>query len=140
MNPNPVAWRCVLWAVCAWCLLSVSCEKKQAALAPADQTYTVPGTIQALPVPGDVRQPLKIHHELIPHFVGSDGRVIGMPEMSMPFPDVAPGVDLSSLTVGQRVEFTFEVRWKSEPRSLITRIVPGPEAPSAPGDAPRDQK
>jgi hypothetical protein len=134
---NSVAKRCALMAVCAWFVCAPACEKKPVALAPADQTYTVPGTIAALPVRGDVRQPLKIHHEVIPHFVGRDGAVIGMAEMSMPFPDVAPGVDLSTLTIGQRVEFTFEVRWRSEPRSLVTKIVPlSPESPDRVGEDP----
>lgn len=108
-----------------------ACADKPAALAPADQTYTVRGTIERLPAPG---APLIVHHQPIPEFIGRDGKVIGMKDMSMEFAHVAPSVALASHKVGDAIMMTFEVRWKSEPRSLVTAIVP------AEASAPTDQK
>lgn len=98
-----------------------ACADKPAALAPPDQTYTVRGTIERLPAPG---APLIVHHQPIPEFIGRDGNVVGMKDMSMEFAHVVQGVALDSLRVGDPILLTFEVRWKSEPRSLVTAIVP----------------
>lgn len=91
------------------------------ALTPADATYTVRGRIEGLPTP-DGKSYLHIHHEDIPEFKGRDGVVSGMQEMSMDFLGVASSVDLSQINVGDAVEFTFEVRWKGDPRSLVTSV------------------
>lgn len=91
------------------------------ATTPADATYTVRGRIEGLPTP-DGKAYLHIHHEAIPEFKGRDGTVSGMDEMSMDFLGLAPGVDLSQVRVGDPIEFTFEVRWKADPRSLVTRV------------------
>ncbi|MDX2131888.1 MAG: copper-binding protein [Planctomycetota bacterium] len=93
-------------------------------LPPPDQTYTVRGRIDALPQPP---APLAIHHELIPEFLDRTGKVVGMREMVMDFPDLAPGVSLEGLKAGDPIEFTFEVRWKSDPRARVTRIVRLPD-------------
>lgn len=123
-------------AMMALCMLG-ACSEKPAApstpspastaaatnpATPADATYTVRGRIDGLPTP-DGKSYLHIHHEDIPDFKGRDGKVTGMNEMSMDFLGIAPGVDLSQLKVGDPIEFTFEVRWKSDPRSLVTKIV-----------------
>ncbi len=88
----------------------------------ADQTYTVRAIVDALPS-GDARQSLSLHHEAIPQFVGKTGAVTGMKEMIMPFQDLAPGVSLAGIAVGDPVEVDFEVRWNQPPRTLVTRIV-----------------
>ncbi|MBS0196590.1 MAG: copper-binding protein [Planctomycetes bacterium] len=87
----------------------------------ADQSYTVRAIVDALPS-GDVRQSLSLHHEAIPSFVGKSGTVTGMKEMIMPFQDIAPGVSLAGIAVGDPVEVDFEVRWNQPPRTLVTRI------------------
>ncbi|MCX5691998.1 MAG: copper-binding protein [Planctomycetota bacterium] len=91
---------------------------------PADviKSYTVRGKIIALPDTSG-KQPLDIHHEEIPDFVGKSGKVVGMKEMIMPFANLAPGVTLGGLVVGDAVEFVFEVRWNASPRTLVTRIL-----------------
>lgn len=109
----------------------VACAEKPVALAPPDQTYTVRGIIERLPAPG---APLIVHHQPIPEFIGRDGTVVGMKEMSMEFAHVAPGVALASHKVGDPILLTFEVRWKSEPRSLVTAIMP------AEASVPAEQK
>lgn len=94
-----------------------------------EQTYTTRGVIMALPGPNTTKQYLQIHHEEIPSFVGRSGNVVGMKEMIMDFPDVASGEIVRGLKVGDAIRFTFEVRWKGTPRTLVTSIekLPGGE-------------
>lgn len=86
----------------------------------AEQTYTVRAVVMGTPASG--RAYLELHHEEIPSFIGRDGAVEGMKEMIMDFPAIHPGVDLASIRVGDKVDATFEVRWKSDPRTLITSL------------------
>lgn len=75
-----------------------------------DQVYTVRGEVMGLPQgPGELRQ-LRVRHESVPDFVDSEGEVVGMASMTMPFP-VAEDVDMDDLETGDKVEMTFEVRW-----------------------------
>jgi hypothetical protein len=92
-----------------------------------EQTYTTRGVIMALPGPNTAKQYLQIHHEEIPDFVGRSGSVVGMKEMIMDFPDVASGEVVRGFAVGDAVRFTFEVRWKGTPRTLVTKIEKLPE-------------
>ncbi|MAY75303.1 MAG: hypothetical protein CMJ31_11400 [Phycisphaerae bacterium] len=109
--------------------LCVGCEEPAVAVDPAsddafgeaDQAYTVRGRLVQLPTSGGASRSLKIHHEHIPAFVGSDGEVhrnangvLGMLSMQMAFPLVDPDVDLSTYEVGDKVRFTFEVRWRED--------------------------
>lgn len=112
-----------LWLALTTCVTLASCDNaaKPAVLAPPDQTYTVAGTIEQLPGEG---RPLIVHHEAIPEFVGKDGRIVGMREMSMEFAHVAPEVDMAACKVGDRVMMTFEVRWATMPRARVTALVP----------------
>ncbi len=89
-------------------------------VTPAEQTYTVRAVVTGTPASG--RAYLELHHEEIPTFIGRDGGVERMSEMIMDFPSIHPSADLASVHVGDKVEFTFEVRWKSEPRTVITAI------------------
>ncbi|QYU66420.1 copper-binding protein [Leptolyngbya sp. 15MV] len=88
---------------------------------PADQVYTVRGQIVALPDPTKPASQLQIHHEEIPNFVGAQGTVVGMKEMTMPFP-LAPGVSLEGLAVGDKVEFTFDVWLKPRMTYHLSKI------------------
>ncbi len=132
---------CVL--VCAMNALCVSGCSKPTPPGP-DATYTVRGKIFQLPEGG---RSLEVHHEAIPSFTDKTGAVIGMKEMTMPFHDLAPGVGFEGFKPGDPVELTFEVRWKTDPRTLVTRVAKlkgdvrlnlkgepaEPEAPKAPG-------
>ena len=109
---------CCLYALA---VLGASCSRKPA-LTPPDQDYTVHGLVTGLPSPDRPASDLTIRHEPIPAFVNRDGKVVGMDSMEMPFTP-AQGVSLSGLAVNDPVEFTFEVRWKQSPFSLLTRIV-----------------
>jgi hypothetical protein len=86
---------------------------------PADHTYTVRGRVERLP---GTEGPLAVCHEAIPDFVGRDGRVVGMGSMTMDFEHIATDVSLEGIGVGDAIAMTFEVRWKSEPRTLVTKI------------------
>lgn len=86
---------------------------------PADQTYTIRGRVERLPS-GAV--PIQIHHEAVPTLVDRQGKVVGMREMTMEFPDVAPGVNFDGLAQGDIVEFVMEVRWDHLPVYRIAGI------------------
>jgi hypothetical protein len=94
-------------------------EPVAAPLPPPDQTYTTRGRVEVLPSPSD--SSIRIMHERIPDFVSSQGQVVGMNAMQMPF-EPAKGLSLEGIEVGDPVEFTFEVRWKTRPHSLLVAI------------------
>ena len=116
-----------------------------------DATYTVRGEIVMLPVEGDKRTELKIHHEAIPTWKNKNGKVhtdkdgkeIGMMSMTMDFPP-AKGVDLSKLKRGDKVAVTFSVWWGHSPTWLAMKVeklpddtkldfgTPAPKEPTAP--------
>ncbi|MEM7049591.1 MAG: copper-binding protein [Acidobacteriota bacterium] len=88
----------------------------------------VPGTIydsraQVVSLPGEsaVESALYLHHEAIDEFRDLDGEIVGMPSMTMPFP-VASEVDLSEVEIGDKVSFSFEVRWEGDPPYQVLRI------------------
>jgi hypothetical protein len=87
---------------------------------PAEATYTLRGRISALPNPP--KTSLVIHHEEIPDFADADGNKIGMEEMEMQFPFLGAGVSLDGLAPGDPVEAVMEMRYKGQPRFLITSI------------------
>jgi hypothetical protein len=101
----------IAWGACE--------EKLQPPKTPADQTYTFRAQVTGLPTP---KQALSLHHEAIPDFVGQDGTKIGMDEMEMEFPFLAPAAKLDGILVDDKVEVTLEMRWKSQPRYLLTAI------------------
>lgn len=110
----------------------VTCSGKDKPATPAigqtppartpDATYVVRGEITMLPVAGDNRAELKVHHEAIDNFKDSDGKVVGMNAMTMEFPP-AKGVDLSNLKKGDKVQLTFSVWWSDTPPWLAVKIV-----------------
>jgi hypothetical protein len=104
------------------------------------QAYTVRGVIAQLPSDGPPPAELKIHHEHIPDFIGENGEIFvnnegipGMKAMVMAFPNLAPGIPLESLEVGDKIEFEFLVRWENKPgggRSaswLVSRVTNLPD-------------
>lgn len=82
-------------------------------------TYVVRGRVTQLPNPP--KQPFEVHHEEIPGFLDKTGAVVGMKEMIMPFPDLAPGLSLAEFAPGDAIELIFEVRWNQPPRTLVTQ-------------------
>lgn len=84
-----------------------------------EHRYVTRGRLEALP--GADHPYLRVHHETIENFVQRDGS-LGMREMIMDFPALAPGVLVGGLAPGDPIEFEWEVRYGSEPTSLITAI------------------
>lgn len=72
--------------------------------------YELHGEIYSLPAPDSPASALRIRHEPIADFRNAAGDVVGMRAMVMEFP-VAAGVSLDGLDVGDKVAFSFEVRW-----------------------------
>lgn len=109
-----------------------------------DAVYEVRGEIDRLPSStGD----LMIHHESIPTFTDKNSVVVGMNSMTMPFPELGPGVTLDGLAPGDKIAFTMAVWWSPPQGWAITAIdklpadteldfttpgVPTPEHPSEP--------
>lgn len=92
---------------------------------PPEYSYTSRGTVVGLPEehyrPGGVIY-LQLHHETIPDFTLESGVKAGMHEMIMDFPTISPSVSLAGLKIGDKVEFVMEVRWKTEPRFILTKL------------------
>ncbi|MFG0257082.1 MAG: hypothetical protein ACF8GE_04185 [Phycisphaerales bacterium JB043] len=74
--------------------------------------YTVRGRITSIPAEGVPTSQFLVHHEPIPSFV-SGGKVVGMNEMTMPFP-LAEGLSLEGYFVDDVIELTFEVHHDPE--------------------------
>lgn len=87
---------------------------------PPDQTYDVRGVLKIVPRPGALRK-VEIFHEPIPSFVDETGAVVGMDAMAMPFM-LADSVSVEGFAIGDKVAFTFEVRWKADHRLLLTKL------------------
>jgi predicted small lipoprotein YifL len=106
----------------------LGCGKKEPALAPADQSYVVRARLVSKPTEGSY---LTMHHAEIPEFKNQTGATVGMKEMVMEFAELTPGAaaELAGIAVGDGVEVAFEVRWKSDPRMLVTKLTKlAPEA------------
>ena len=98
---------------------------RQAALTPADATYSTRG--QVIEVPKVEDGELSVHHEAVPDFRDRDGKPEHMDSMSMPFA-VAPEVSLAGIAPGDKVEMTFEVRWDSQPTLRVVKLQELPES------------
>lgn len=128
---RPIASSLILAAIVATGAgLVAGCDRKPAVAPTASsvESYTVRGRIVQLPVEGRPATVLQIDHEHIPDFKDKTGQVtvnrdgsLGMKRMIMPFP-VAQGVSLDGLSIGDKVEFTFEVNWHGSPIYQVTAI------------------
>lgn len=107
----------------------MGCGKKEPPLASADQSYVVRARLVSKPT---ATAYLTMHHAEIPEFKNQTGATVGMKEMVMEFAELTPGAtaELAGITEGDGVEVAFEVRWKSDPRMLVTKLTklaPGTE-------------
>ena len=101
--------------------LFAGCGRAPKPAAPGThQTYQVRGQIVQLPQAGAADQSLYIHHEAIADFIDQFGQKEAMMAMTMPF-QVAQGVPLQGLAVGDKVIFSLDVDWPDN-RIEITRI------------------
>ncbi len=127
MNPRVLAGVLCACAIAVSAVITQSCDKSPATPAsptaqtsPPENIYTVRGRIAGLPAADKPGSSLQIEHEPIDNFVRQDGK-LGMDSMTMPFKPAA-GVSLEGLAKDDVIEFTFEVRWKSQPRMQLTKI------------------
>ena len=75
-----------------------------------DATYSMRGEIVRLPDAG--ARDIWIRHDAVADFKDSDGKVVGMDSMTMPF-ELAPDAAIEGLAVGDRVSFRLEMRWQA---------------------------
>ena len=112
-NARPAGRRRAAGVAALILLAAAGCTRErptgEGPLPPADATYTARGVVYQLPAQpgGDVM----IHHEAIPEFVDRKGERSGMDSMTMPF-TLAPEAGATDLQEGDKVEITFELRWK----------------------------
>lgn len=109
----PRARRLPAAIICAGLVLAACSERAPNQPPPTapDQIYRgVRGVVTDLPDPSRPVSNFTIHHERIDDFVNGAGEVVGMTEMQMPFP-LAEGVSIEGLAIGDKLSFTFEVRW-----------------------------
>jgi Cu/Ag efflux protein CusF len=102
-------------------LLAAACGADAAPPGPADQTLTASGTVETLPHEGSDRREIAIAHDAIPDFRDREGAVVGMDAMTMQF-ELADGISLAGVSPGDRVRFTFEVRWDARPMLYVTAL------------------
>ncbi len=84
-------------------------------------TYDTRGLVRQVPSAERPGSELYLHHEAIPDFKSAGGEVVGMEAMAMPFPVADPAM-LDGLAAGDKVAFTFEVRWEGGKPLTITRL------------------
>jgi Cu/Ag efflux protein CusF len=147
-RPVAARGRSARGALAACVLIGAAACGPRAPAAP-DAIYTARGEITKIDA---ATREVYVHHEALPEFRDEQGAVVGMESMSMPFTP-GPGIDLGALTVGQRVEFEFGIRWRAAPRLELRRATPlppgtrlafdeaepdgSPETDQAPEPAPR---
>jgi hypothetical protein len=76
-----------------------------------DHVYTIRGQVVELPDPKRPTTEFVIKHEAIDDFADSNGMIVGMGTMEMPFPP-AKGVSLDGIAVGDIVQLQFGVWYK----------------------------
>ena len=98
-------------------------SRQDPAKAQPSATYTVKGVVKMLPPaaqPGN-NKTIVVLHQSVPKFRDREGQEVGMMAMPMPF-TLAEGVDMTGITVGSKVEFTFGVFWQAPTPTQILSI------------------
>jgi Cu/Ag efflux protein CusF len=103
---------------CAALLLAAGCG---GARGEGGRDYTLRAQVAQAPDPANPAAGLYLYHEAIDDWVSRDGKVEGMDPMTMPFP-VAPGIPLTGLAAGDKVEVTLHADWSADTAIQITRI------------------
>lgn len=112
--------------------------------------YTVRGVIDSLPETGRPASEFRVMHEPIDDYKDKDGIIVGMGTMVMGF-GIPDNEFLDGFAIGDKVEFTWEVRPRTFPKDIIvdmTKLPPDaqmrfgkaatedePPTPPAPEDA-----
>lgn len=114
MNIFPIQSRRVQWLGLTLLTLGLGCGKAEKS-TPPEATYTVRGIVEELPAPASQQPEFLVQHEAIDDFVNTEGKVVGMNAMTMKFP-LAQGLTYEGIEVGDPVQLTFELRYRSNPR------------------------
>ena len=101
-------------------LVLAACGTPEEPPPPAD-SYRTRGLVRQLPSADRPGSELYVQHEAIPGFKDAEGKVVGMESMAMPFP-VADLAMLAGLAAGDKIDFTFEMRWEGDKPLLVTRL------------------
>lgn len=120
MMPSP---RSLYLPLAGVAFLTIACGKSEpiAPSSPADGTYEGRGVVTVVEeasASGPAR--VSIHHESLPTFKNREGVVSGMESMAMTF-EAKPGLDVNAVKAGDKIAFTFEVRWTGAPMLLVTK-------------------
>ena len=102
-------------------LVLAACGAPEEPPPPPADAYQTRGLVRQLPSPDRPGSELYVHHEAIPDFRDADGKVVGMEPMAMPFPVADPAM-LDGLAAGDKIDFTFEMRWEGGKPLLVTRL------------------
>ena len=119
----PVLCSCAVFVSLSGCDRSKPAQASLPARA-ADATYTVRARIESLPEAGRPLSELAVMHEPVDTFFDPRaGKIVGMNSMTMPFPNLAPGVSLRGLAVGDAVEMTFSVWYKADVVDASKKVI-----------------
>ena len=117
----------VITPVAAAILLIGGCASRHSGKAQSSTTqpgitysYHLLGIIKALPAPGELPENVTIKVGPIAHWVGMSGKIEPMMAMTMPY-QLAHGVTLHGIAIGDKVAFTYKVNWTTD-RMVLTRI------------------
>ena len=124
---------CLFAVILVVSLISGGCRSKQSGQSQSTYgshgttyTYHLRGIVKALPQRDQLPMSLSIKTEAISRWVGVDGKIEPMMAMTMPY-QLAHGVALQGIAVGDKVAFTYQVNWTAD-RMVITQIYPLPAA------------
>ena len=115
-------WCWVIGLVCFAALFSCG-ERGAGAVV---RQYTFRGKVVNLPGGPGADRYLRIHHEAVKDYHNKFGENVGMREMIMEFPWVAPGLSLEGLRTGDGVEFELDVDYSKTESYVVTAIRPLP--------------
>ncbi len=102
------------------CASKHSSNTRNAAQSGVTYTYHLRGIVKALPLPGELPENVSIKVGPIAHWVGMNGKIEPMMAMTMPY-QLAHGITLHDITLGDKVAFTYKVNWTVD-RMVITRL------------------
>ncbi len=123
----PVHEKLFITTVVAATMLMGGCAPKHSSKPQSSTTqpgitysYHLRGIIKALPAAGESPENVSIKVPPIAHWVGMSGKIEPMMAMTMPY-QLAAGVTLPDIAIGDKVAFTYKVNWTVD-RMVVTRI------------------
>ncbi len=107
------------------CQSKKSTKSKSTAVQGTTYTYHLRGIVRALPRAGQSPRSIEIKTEPIARWVNFNGKIHPMMAMTMPY-QLAHGLALRGLAVGDKVAFTYQVNWTADQMvvSSISKLPP----------------